>query len=427
MIVNKTAKHYKQIDAFRDRSRFKFLLAGRRGGKTFGFKEDILSLVPQMPDKYGIPYIGPTNQDAMDLIWTELIDRLDELKWRYRPLISKQRIEFSRGRYIQVLGAEKIRRVRGKRFYRAYLDEIAFFTTPLNEVWRAIRPTLSDIGGGAVLGTTPNGKGTQAYDFYLETLKKPDWKFFHWTTLDNPFIDPNEVEAAKRELDPKSFNQEYLAGWESYEGLAYYCFDEIQHVATDGRCKPFDYAYPVELSFDFNVNPTTLLVSQNIPRAGIPHLYFRKEYSQKNSSTPDTVRSFCEDFKKDREHISLELYGDASGNSRKSTTGRSDYFYAEEMLKEYGFRFTKKVPGANPPIIDRVSYVNSWLKNVKGESRVSIDPTCTDLIRDLSSQVLEGRFPSDKNNLGHKADACGYRVYWQQIIASRGDQKTVEL
>lgn len=420
-------KHYKQIDAFRHPSRFKFLLAGRRGGKTFGLKEDILKQIPVMPDKSGIAYIGPTNQDAKELIWDELIDRLDDLKWKYQPKVTAQRFEFSRGRYIQILGAEKIRRVRGKRFFKAYLDEIAYYTTPLQDIWRAVRPTLSDFGGGAVVGTTPNGKGTQAYDFYLECLKKSDWKYFHWTTLDNPFINPVEVEAAKRELDPRSFNQEYMAGWESYEGLAYYCFDENLHIATDGRCKNFDYSVPVELSFDFNVNPTTLLVSQNIPQAGIPHIYWRKEYSQKNSSTPDTVRTFCEDFKKDRGAIRLELYGDATGGNRKSTTGRSDYYYAEEMLKEYGFQFQKKVAASNPPIIDRVSYTNSWLKNVKGESRMSIDPGCTDLIRDLSSQILEGRHPSDKNNLGHKADACGYRVYWQQMLASRQPTRTVEL
>lgn len=378
-----------------------------------------------MPGKSGLLYMGPTNQDAMELIWDELIDRLDELGWRYKPLISKQRIQFSHGRYIQVLGAEKIRRVRGKKYYKAWLDEIAFYTVDLKTIWKALRPTLSDFKGHAIVGTTPNGKGTQAYDMYLDIIKKPRfWKFFHWTTLDNPFIDPQEVEDAKAELDAKSFNQEYLAGWESYEGLAYYCFDEALHIKP---CANFDYQFPIDLSFDFNVNPTTLLLGQNVPNHGVPHIYYRKEYSFKNSSTEATLRAFADDFKNDRERITLDLYGDAAGNNRSSNTGRSDYHYVEEILNHHGFTFRKKVPAANPPVVDRVAHANSWLKNVKGESRVTIDPSCSDLIRDLSSQPLDGRHPSDKNNLGHKADAFGYRIYWQQIMAGRGPQRTTEL
>lgn len=413
-------KHLKQIEALDDQTRFKFWLAGRRGGKTIGIREDILAHVPKLPEKTGLCYVGPTNQDAMDLIWDEIRDRLDDLGWKYKERVTKQRFLFSRGRYIQVLGAEKIRRVRGKKYLRVYMDEVAFYTLKLRDIWRAVRPTLADYKGGAIIATTPNGKGTDAYDFYLEALKKSDWKYFYWRTIDNPYIDPEEVEAARRELDPKSFNQEYLAGWESFEGLAYYCFDENLHLKP---CAEFDFNEPVGMDLDFNVNPTTLLLDQKISG----HIYFRKEYSQKNSSTPDTVRSFCEDFKDQKNRIMLHIYGDSTGSNRKSNTGRSDYYYVEEVLKDYGFNYQKRVRSANPPIIDRVAHANSWLKNARGESRVTIDPGCTDLIRDLSSQPLEGRFPSDKNNLGHKADAFGYRIHWEQTIGNREKQSTIEL
>jgi len=57
--------------------------------------------------------------------------------------------------------------------------------------------------------------------------------------------------------------------------------------------------------------------------------------------------------------------------------------------------------------------------NTKGVSRVLIDPGCKELITDLASQKLEGRIPSDKGNLGHKADAFGYRIYWQHLMNSQ--------
>lgn len=401
-------KHLKQIAAYKDPSRFKLILAGRRGGKTELIVNDISKAVSEMPNNSRIFYIGPTNQMAMEIIWERLEDRFYFNKWRYKDLKSSQRFEFSNGRAVQVIGAEKIRRIRGQKVFKAYLDELAFFDSDLTQVWRAVRPALSDLGGKAILATTPNGKGSQAYDFYLAIRQNPEWAFHHWFTLDNPAIDPEEVEAARRELDEKSFKQEFEASWESYEGLAYYSFNENLHIK---RQPPIEEALPLILHFDFNVNPTTLVLGQRYPE-----MYrFKKEYSLKNSSTLSTVRQFAEDFKERKERLLLKIRGDASGRSRSSTTGFADYHYIKEMLVSYGFNFQMEVPAANPPIVDRVQHMNSYLMSADGSHRVEFDPSMTDTIRDFSSQVLEGRFPSDKNNLGHKADAVSYGVYWDWI------------
>lgn len=413
-------KHETQNRAIREQSRFNFWLAGRRGGKTTGIRRDMTRSLRVMPNSSGLLYLGPSNQMAKELMWNELEENLYKKGWRFRSRISDQRFEFSRGRFIQILGAEKIRRVRGQKYFKVYPDEVAFYTVSLKEVWRALRPTLSDFQGGAIFSTTPNGKGTEAYDFYLDILNKPNWKFFHWKTLDNPYISRDEIESARRELDEKSFKQEYEAGWEAFEGLAYYCFEENLHIK---QCSEFDFSVPIGMTLDFNVNPTSLLLAQKIQN----HVFFRKEYSLKNSSTEKTIINFCEDFKTHKDKIHLMVHGDATGSSRKSATGRSDYYYLEEVLKHYGFSYQMKVPAVNPPIIDRVASANAWLKNVKGESRITIDPSCTDLIRDLSSQPLEGRFPSDKGNLGHKADAFGYYIYYQQTTGQARPTRSVEI
>jgi PBSX family phage terminase large subunit len=415
-----TLKHFKQIEFLSDQARFKYLLTGRRGGKTTALVEDMLKKMSQCPYRGEIFYIGPTNQQAKELVWEPIEDRLDELGWKYEPKVSKSRFEFQGKRKIYIIGAEKIRRIRGHSVYAAYLDEIAYFDTDLNYVWKAVRPALSDLQGSAIASTTPNGKGTQAYEFFLEVQKKEDWKLFHWNTTDNPFIDQGEILSAKRELDERSFRQEYMATWESFDGLAYYCFDEKQHIK---KTEPITDTLPICISLDFNVNPTTLLVSQN--HGGMHQ--FKMEYSVKNSSTVESLRTFCFDFRDYKKSTKIIVYGDAAGNNRNSTTGFSDYYYVKEILSFSGYQFELCVPGRNPPIIDRVGYVNSYLKNVVGETRVMIDPSCSDLIRDLSSQALEGRFPSDKNNLGHKADAFGYYISWQQITDSRKPQGSIQL
>lgn len=415
-------KHLKQIEVLDDPARFKYIVAGRRGGKTAMIIEDIVETLYKAPDGANIFYIGPTLMMAKDLIFEEMMNRLDELKWKYWDYVSKGLINLTRKRKFYVIGGEKIRRIRGKKVYKVYLDELAFFDSDLGEVWRAVRPTLSDLRGKAVLCTTPDGKGTQAYDLYLDAQKKLDdgWKTFHWRTIDNPFIDKDEIEAARRELDPISFNQEYNATWESFGSMAYYSFKHENNVSDSLN---FDLTFPVDMMLDFNVNPTTLLLGQIIDQK----IYIRREYSLKNSSTIETIKRFISDWETLKDQVYFRIFGDSAGNNRSSNTGFSDYFYIKEMLKDAGFRFDVCVKASNPAIIDRVSHVNAWLCNAKDEHRIIIDPGCSELIRDLSSQECIGRIPTDKNNLGHKADALGYYVDWMQTIGVRKKQGTIQL
>jgi hypothetical protein len=409
-----------QIDALEHPARFKFILAGRRGGKTVLIREDQLETIHTAPRNAEIAYIGPTNTQAKELMWEPLEQRMYELGWQFAAKISKSRFELSRGRKIYVIGAEKISRIRGHKLLKAYLDELAYFEQPFNRIWSAVRPALSDYRGGAIISTTPDGKGSQAYDVFMAAKEKENWETFSWRTIDNPWIDPEEIEEARRELDERAFKQEYEALWQSYEGLAYYNFDEILHVKKQSAV---NVSQPLYLCFDFNVNPTTLLLSQFDGNK----LRFISEYSQRNGSTEDTVREFCEAFADRKRSLNLKIRGDASGKARTSATGKSDYFYVHEMLQANGFTYQQEVPAKNPPIIDRLKYANGWLKPMKGEPKIEIDPSCKELIRDLSSQGLNGRVPSDKNNLGHKADAFGYCIYWQQMKGLRKPQATIQL
>ena len=145
--------HHKQREAFDDTSRFKYLLTGRRGGKTVLLREDICRHVPIMPPKSRIYYVGPTNSDAYDLIWDDLEERFDNLGWHYRSQVSRRRFAFSNKRYVYVIGADKLR-IRGKKVYRVYLDELREWEKPLSDAWnKDIRPSLADLQGGAVVAS----------------------------------------------------------------------------------------------------------------------------------------------------------------------------------------------------------------------------------------------------------------------------------
>lgn len=359
-----------------------------------------------------VAYIGPTLQHAKDLAWDYFENRFIELGIKFLPKLTERYFALPGKRKLYVLGAEKIDRVRGHKLWDAGLDEVAYFSKPLSEVWKALYPTLTDYKGTCDFGTTPDGKGSDCYEFYMANKDKESFSYHHWVTMENPYIDPIVLEEAKKDLDAKAFAQEYLATWESYEGLAYYNFDDKVHVQECGKVTP---DAPITIAMDFNVNPTTLLVTQYVGGKK----FVRREYSFADSSTERTIKAFIDDYKLHPSPHPISIRGDSAGNQRKSTTGKSDYAYIFEALNNAGIKYLFQVPSVNPAIIDRVNTMNGWLKPMIGQPRIVIDRSCKHLIKDLAGQKLNGRLPSDENNLGHKGDALGYDVYWESLFEKR--------
>jgi phage terminase large subunit-like protein len=116
---------------------------------------------------------------------------------------------------IHLRSAENPDTLRGLKLHFAVIDEAAFIKD--DNLWsRIIRPALSDLKGGAWFISSPSGRNW-FYDLYKVGLSEedPDWKSWHKTTFDNPTIDPQEVEAAKKTLSSFSFKQEFLASFDN--------------------------------------------------------------------------------------------------------------------------------------------------------------------------------------------------------------------
>jgi predicted phage terminase large subunit-like protein len=79
-----------------------------------------------------------------------------------------------------------------------------------------IRPALADVKGGALFIGTPKGRNA-FYEMYKygQSGKDKDWTSFHFTSLDNPLIPPEEVEAARMSMSSFAFKQEFMAAFEA--------------------------------------------------------------------------------------------------------------------------------------------------------------------------------------------------------------------
>jgi hypothetical protein len=182
--------------------RFIVMMAGRRFGKSL--ISQTISIETAV-NKKRVAYITPTYQLGK-IFFKEIVDLLPlEI---YSKNESDLVITFITGGSIRFFTGERLDNLRGLKFHLAVIDEASFIPN-LEDGWlNSIRPTLTDYKGKAIFLSTPKGKN---YFFSLFSKAEPDWQSFKFTTYDNPYIDPNEIDDARKQLPEVVFEQEYMA------------------------------------------------------------------------------------------------------------------------------------------------------------------------------------------------------------------------
>ena len=177
---------------------------GRRSGKTC--LEEWLA-AHELIRGGRVGWFAPTYKMLMDA-WRELSTMLGDFVKRNE---SEKRMESPRtGGVIECWSLDSVDAGRGRKYSRVILDEAALVPR-LEEVWNAaIRPTLTDLEGDAWFGSTPKGMN------YYHTLfqrggREPGWSSWQMPSSCNPYLPPEAIEEARKELPSIVFRQEYLA------------------------------------------------------------------------------------------------------------------------------------------------------------------------------------------------------------------------
>ena len=197
--------HLGQVQITQHPARFKVVMCGRRFGKTaLGIRWLCDGALAGEP----VAWFAPSYKLALEA-WRELVDRLKPITSR----ISEQdkRLELMTGGVIEVWTLDGPDPARGRKYRRVVIDE-AGIVRDLLDVWQqAIRPTLVDLGGLALILGTPKGRRHGFVTLFNRgnTGEDADWSAFRASTLDNPYIPADEVEAARNELPPEVFAQEF--------------------------------------------------------------------------------------------------------------------------------------------------------------------------------------------------------------------------
>jgi len=400
-----------QWKVFNCDSRFRDLVAGRRFGKTYLALVELCRAV-WAPGRLAW-YVAPTYKQAKQIAWKPLKE-MTRPYWATQPNETDLRIELVSGGTICLRGADNYDSLRGSGLDMVVIDEYASIDP---EAWTAVlRPALSDRRGRALFSGTPRGYD-HFYDLYQAVQGDPEWSTFQFTTEEGGNVSREELESAAHQLDERTYREEFLASFENRtSGIVYYAFDRAGNVQPTS----YDRRLPLFWSLDFNVNPMCSVIGQRDDEM----VYILDELVLPDSNTLAT----CEEFLKRTEAwvrssvlpIQLNLYGDATGDARKTAGSRSDWQMTREFFQRYGdyFRTSFLVGSSNPLVRDRTNCVNARLRNQVGLRRLFIDPHCKELIKDL--ERVHWKTDPNGNTLGeidksdpartHASDALGYMI-----------------
>lgn len=292
-------------------NRWVMVRAGRKWRKT----SLSVSWLAKMALKTGLtcPFIAPNRTQAKNIVWDDHIQRfLLELKAKGVPYKSNEQelsVKLPGGGKIQLLGVENKDSLRGISNWGAVAgDEYDDWE---EDIWPTIiRPNLITHKAPALITGTPKGF-RNLYRIENGGL----FKSFHFTSMDNPEIDPKELEDLKQEylaMGMGAYRQEILAQYEKPQGTVYEEWDlDKQYIPIS-----YDPNLPLHLSWDFGVNdPTSILFLQ--PNG--EELRLVDYYEASNASIVHFV-----DWIKQRGYRLPELEtGDIAGRQRSLITGKS--------------------------------------------------------------------------------------------------------
>jgi hypothetical protein len=186
--------------------RWNVVCCGRRWGKS---TLAIHRLIGPALEGDPVAYFSPSYR-MLSEVWRELVSILAPVTAASNA--TERRISLVTGGVVDMWSMTNPDSARGRRYRRVIIDEAAHVGN-LSDAWNSvIRPTLTDFRGEADLYSTPRGTNffKAAFDWGQDPLM-PDWASWQMPTVANPYIDPDEVEAARRQLPERVFTQEYLA------------------------------------------------------------------------------------------------------------------------------------------------------------------------------------------------------------------------
>jgi Terminase large subunit, T4likevirus-type, N-terminal len=325
-----------QATIFADPARFRVAVAGRRGGKT-ALAVAELTRAARSGLRKVCWYVAPTYRLAKEVLWEALKSAIPRRWIRHKNETNLSLTLKGYRSTIAIRGANNPDALRGVGLDCCVFDEFANIH-PMT--WpEIIRPALADRQGEAVFLGTPRGFANHFYPLFTDAQHTPGWSAYHYTMAEGGLVPPEEIDAARAALDPRTFAQEFDADFARSVNAVYLMFSRQQTIRADVE----DLGGPLWIGIDFNVNPMSAVIAN---KAG-DELHVFDELTLPNSNTQGMADALKVKFPGRQ----MVAYPDPTGKARKTSAamGQTDF----TILQQAGFRVV--APSAPYDVMDRVN------------------------------------------------------------------------
>ena len=268
-----------QQQILNDEARFITWLSGARSGKSIlaGF---IIAATCLLPNK-AIWIVGPT-YDLAKKEFTYALSFLSNFKmnedesvldWASEcstPCEGMCRLAFSWGSYIETRSTDNPRSLLGVELDLLVLAEAA--CVPRSAYDRYLRARIGSRVGKQLAFSTGAGDTGLFSDFVQKGRDKIEgWSTYETNTLANPYFNVAEYELAKKQLDKKSFEEQFEGKLVSPRGKVFNLddFTETPIIDVDERTLEKIKAFPVFVSikyFSNNVSPLSIVAFDSVSK-----------------------------------------------------------------------------------------------------------------------------------------------------------------
>ena len=321
------------------------LFSGRRGGKTrigaIGAADELA-----IPNSLGWA-CAPSYPELQDYVIPAVFAAVPEA-WIADWIASRFLLKLKNGAECAFRSLDDPERGRGPGLDWLWIDEARKVA---ERAWDTVLPALSDKRGIAWITTSPNGFDWCHRRFWTPAINgQAGFWAVKYKTSDNPKIDQEEIDNARRELDPLFFQQEYEGEFVSFTGAIYGTLLDTQILMTDRLIREVLPEYP-------NIDPTRSAIIGMDPGADHPFgavlivateagLVVCGEHHKRNKAAYDhaiDMRAMCRGLHPERWAID-----------------RSQKQMAIE-LSQHGIYAT----AANNDVVSGINRVQSWLRTKK--------------------------------------------------------------
>jgi hypothetical protein len=387
--------------------RFPVVPAGRRSGKTERAKRFVAKQAMTNPnEKYFLA--APTRAQAKKIFWQD-IKLLTLSACHPKPPGESELIVFlPNGTEIHVLGLDKPARFEGTNWTGGVIDEIADIKEDsidenIMPALDTVDPRRPDYRAWCWFIGVPDGLGKYyRMATYAEFSGDELWELFHWKSAE--ILPADVIDAAKRRMSKRQFQQEYEGSFETATGKIYEDYNKEN--ATDTAILPHE-----EIHWMHDQNYTPLSSAIGVIRED--SLYLLDEIVLISAISRQSAMEFVEKYA-DHENKICNLYGDPAGRAGEKHGHSSDYTEIKDVLGHNGWEVVDMVQASHPAIKDRQNAVRAKICTAAGDRSLFVNPVTAPWCHEglATVQLMDGStYQEDqRNKYQHITTAIGYCI-----------------